>query len=70
MSLRHRVGRLEDSMGGRGQCSHGLRVEWPPEDGRPPIGPEVCPVCGLPPLVVRVVYEERRRREWGDEARD
>ena len=57
VNVRRRLERLEESMRGGGRCPHGLRVVWPPGDGRPPTGPEICPTCGLERPIAQVVYD-------------
>jgi hypothetical protein len=39
---------LEQGIGFGGNCTHGFNVEWPPEEEKPPSGPEECPDFGLP----------------------
>ena len=57
-SVRWRLERLEQKMGGGSRCVHGFRVLYPPEDWRPPSCSEVCPACGMTRATFRVVYDE------------
>jgi hypothetical protein len=60
MSLGSRLQRLEAATGqDGGTCRHALRILYPPEDNKEPMGEEICPECGKPRIVLKVVYDER-----------
>jgi hypothetical protein len=54
-SLETRVSKLEAQTGDGGMCPHGHYVTWP--DGTT-TGPQVCPICGRPRVVLQVVYDD------------
>jgi hypothetical protein len=61
MRLEYRVRGLERSLGDGGNCPHGPRVVWGPEEGQRPSLADACPECGLPKVVVRVLRSDRAK---------